>query len=52
MRGRSFGAYIIIDESQGLTQFQLKSIISRVGADLKNGTKGTSRRSITNTSRL
>ena len=34
MRGRSFnGAYIIIDESQGLTQFQLKSIISRVGAD-------------------
>jgi PhoH-like ATPase len=36
MRGRSFnGAYIIIDESQGLTQFQLKSIISRVGADSK-----------------
>ncbi|MEH6584528.1 MAG: PhoH family protein [Halioglobus sp.] len=36
MRGRSFnGAYIIIDECQGLTQFQLKSIISRVGADSK-----------------
>ena len=36
MRGRSFnGAYIIIDESQGLTQFQLKSIISRVGSDSK-----------------
>jgi PhoH-like ATPase len=36
MRGRSFNnAYIIIDESQGLTQFQLKSIISRVGADSK-----------------
>lgn len=36
MRGRSFnGAYIIIDEAQGLTQFQLKSIISRVGADSK-----------------
>lgn len=34
MRGRSFNnAYIIIDESQGLTQFQLKSIITRVGAD-------------------
>ena len=34
MRGRSFNnAYIIIDEAQGLTQFQLKSIISRVGAD-------------------
>lgn len=33
MRGRSFNnAYIIIDESQGLTQFQLKSIITRVGA--------------------
>ena len=26
-------AYIIIDESQGLTQFQLKSIITRVGVD-------------------
>jgi len=36
MRGRSFNnAYIIIDESQGLTQFQLKSVISRVGADSK-----------------
>jgi PhoH-like ATPase len=36
MRGRSFNnAYIIIDESQGLTQFQLKSIITRVGADSK-----------------
>ena len=36
MRGRSFNnAYIIIDEAQGLTQFQLKSIISRVGADSK-----------------
>lgn len=34
MRGRSFNnAYIIIDEAQGLTQFQLKSVISRVGAD-------------------
>jgi PhoH-like ATPase len=34
MRGRSFNnAYIIIDESQGLTQFQLKSVISRVGSD-------------------
>ena len=36
MRGRSFnGAYLVIDEAQGLTQFQLKSIISRVGADSK-----------------
>jgi PhoH-like ATPase len=36
MRGRSFNnAYIIIDEAQGLTQFQLKSIITRVGADSK-----------------
>ena len=36
MRGRSFNnAYIIIDESQGLTQFQLKSIITRVGANSK-----------------
>ena len=36
MRGRSFNnAYIITDEAQGLTQFQLKSIISRVGADSK-----------------
>jgi PhoH-like ATPase len=34
MRGRSFNnAYIIIDEAQGLTQFQLKSIITRVGAN-------------------
>jgi PhoH-like ATPase len=36
MRGRSFNnAYIIVDEAQGLTQFQLKSVISRVGADSK-----------------
>jgi len=36
MRGRSFNnAYIIIDESQGLTQFQLKSIITRVGPNSK-----------------
>jgi len=36
MRGRSFNnAYVIIDEAQGLTQFQLKSVISRVGADSK-----------------
>jgi PhoH-like ATPase len=36
MRGRSFNnAYIIIDESQGLTQFQLKSIITRVGMNSK-----------------
>ena len=36
MRGRSFNnALIIIDEAQGLTQFQLKSVISRVGADSK-----------------
>jgi len=36
MRGRSFNnAYIIIDEAQGLTQFQLKSVISRVGEDSK-----------------
>ena len=36
MRGRSFNnAYIVIDEAQGLTQFQLKSVISRVGADSK-----------------
>ena len=34
MRGRSFNnAYIVIDEAQGLTQFQLKSIITRVGAN-------------------
>lgn len=36
MRGRSFNnAFIIIDEAQGLTQFQLKSVISRVGEDSK-----------------
>ncbi|MBR9805242.1 PhoH family protein [bacterium] len=36
MRGRSFNnAYIIIDEAQGLTQFQLKSIITRVGVGSK-----------------
>ena len=36
MRGRSFNnAYIIIDEAQGLTQFQLKSIITRVGTNSK-----------------
>lgn len=36
MRGRSFNnAYIIIDEAQGLTQFQLRSVISRVGEDSK-----------------
>ncbi|GAB3377202.1 PhoH family protein [Spongiibacter taiwanensis] len=36
MRGRSFNnAYIVIDESQGLTQFQLKSIITRVGSNSK-----------------
>ncbi|KZX57984.1 ATPase [Halioglobus sp. HI00S01] len=36
MRGRSLNnSYIIIDEAQGLTQFQLKSVISRVGADSK-----------------
>ncbi|MEH6549201.1 MAG: PhoH family protein [Pseudomonadales bacterium] len=36
MRGRSFNnAFIIIDESQGLTQFQLKSIITRVGENSK-----------------
>ncbi len=36
MRGRSFNnAFIIIDESQGLTQFQLKSIVTRVGANSK-----------------
>jgi len=36
MRGRSFNnAYIIIDETQGLTQFQLKSIITRVGVNSK-----------------
>ena len=36
MRGRSFNnAYIVIDEAQGLTQFQLKSIITWVGANSK-----------------
>ncbi|MDO6460712.1 PhoH family protein [Granulosicoccaceae sp. 1_MG-2023] len=36
MRGRSFNnAYIIVDEAQGLTQFQLKSIITRVGTNSK-----------------
>jgi len=36
MRGRSLNnAYIIIDEAQGLTQFQLKSVISRVGEGSK-----------------
>lgn len=36
MRGRSFNnAFIIIDESQGLTQFQIKSIVTRVGANSK-----------------
>jgi len=36
MRGRSFNnAYIIIDEAQSLTQFQLKSIITRVGKSSK-----------------
>lgn len=36
MRGRSFNnALIIIDEAQGLTQFQLKSIITRVGVNSK-----------------
>ncbi len=36
MRGRSFNkSYIIIDEAQGLSQFQLKSIITRVGESSK-----------------
>ncbi|NKI19611.1 PhoH family protein [Spongiibacter sp. KMU-166] len=36
MRGRSFNnAYIVIDEAQGLTQFQLKSIVTRVGSNSK-----------------
>lgn len=36
MRGRSINnAYIIIDESQSLTHFQLKSIITRVGQNSK-----------------
>jgi PhoH-like ATPase len=34
MRGRSFNnALIIVDEAQGLTQFQLKSIVTRVGCN-------------------
>lgn len=34
MRGRSFNnALIIIDEAQGLTQFQLKSIVTRIGSN-------------------
>ena len=36
MRGRTLNnAFIILDEAQGLTQFQLKSIITRVGANSK-----------------
>lgn len=36
MRGRSFNnAFIVIDEAQGLTHFQLKSIITRVGVNSK-----------------
>lgn len=36
MRGRSFNnTFIIIDETQSLTQFQLKSIITRVGQNSK-----------------
>ena len=36
MRGRSFNnTFIIIDEAQSLTQFQLKSIITRVGQNSK-----------------
>ncbi len=36
MRGRSFNnAFIVIDEAQGLTQFQLKSLITRVGPNSK-----------------
>ncbi|ADZ90282.1 PhoH family protein [Marinomonas mediterranea] len=36
MRGRSFNnALIIIDEAQGLTQFQLKSIVTRIGSNSK-----------------
>jgi len=34
MRGRSFNnALVILDEAQGLTRFQLKSIITRIGAN-------------------
>lgn len=36
MRGRSFNnTFIIIDEAQSLTQFQLKSLITRVGQNSK-----------------
>ena len=36
MRGRSFNnTFIIVDEAQSLTQFQLKSIITRVGENSK-----------------
>lgn len=36
MRGRSFNnSYVIIDEAQSLTQFQLKSIITRIGVNSK-----------------
>lgn len=36
MRGRSFNnSYVIIDEAQSLTQFQLKSIITRIGQNSK-----------------
>jgi len=51
MRGRSFNnAYIIIDESQGLTQFQLKSIITRVGMNSKIIVLVTSHKLIISTS--
>ncbi|CAA0116042.1 PhoH-like protein [BD1-7 clade bacterium] len=36
MRGRSFNnSYVIIDEAQSLSQFQLKSIITRIGQNSK-----------------
>jgi len=36
MRGRSFNnSYIIVDEAQNLTQFQIKSILTRVGKNSK-----------------
>lgn len=36
MRGRSFNnAFIIVDEAQNLTQFQIKSILTRVGKNSK-----------------
>ncbi len=36
MRGRSFNnSFVIIDEAQSLTQFQLKSIITRIGQNSK-----------------